>query len=530
MKGPIAVPQSHDFTVPRACIDHDRITERCFIDGQAVIARHVEGCRQACKHAAAVMRDRACLAVHDRLGLDDPAAEGFPDRLVAETHPENGERVRCAANDLGTNSGIRWPSRSGRDHDPVRAGADRFGCAHRVIADHTGLCPQLLEVVHEVEGEAVVIVDDQKHRALWPVWAGSPESKACRGLVQHSFPLGKVNSVFTARGSKSTWSQKDSPRPMPRPTLNSAAPAFAGLIAAMAFALGAMAHDAGRRAAMPDSLPVERAAPDFTGVPTRTVFASQMAPATVLEPAAPFAAYQPVIALVIDDVGGDPRMTGRVLALPAPVTVSILPYADDATGIDADARALQHETLIHLPMQPQGSEDPGPDALEVGQDAATMREILTAARARIPGARGFNNHMGSAMTADSSAMGIVFDAASELDLYFLDSVTSPDSVAAAVAEAHGITVDSRDIFIDHVNSEAAVRDQFAAIERLAESRGAAIAIGHPRLLTLDALERWIPEAQARGFRFVALSYVIRPHSPVRTAALDETPGFLGGSH
>jgi polysaccharide deacetylase 2 family uncharacterized protein YibQ len=81
-----------------------------------------------------------------------------------------------------------------------------------------------------------------------------------------------------------------------------------------------------------------------------------------------------------------------------------------------------------------------------------------------------------------------------------------------------------------VNSEAAVRDQFAAIERLAESRGAAIAIGHPRLLTLDALERWIPEAQARGFRFVALSYVIRPHSPVRTAALDETPGFLGGSH
>ena len=44
-----------------------------------------------------------------------------------------------------------------------------------------------------------------------------------------------------------------------------------------------------------------------------------------------------------------------------------------------------------------------------------------------------------------------------------------------------------------------IRDQFDLIERSARQKGHVIAIGHPRPLTLDGLEAWIPTLGAKGF-------------------------------
>ena len=115
-------------------------------------------------------------------------------------------------------------------------------------------------------------------------------------------------------------------------------------------------------------------------------------------------------------------------------------------------------------------------------------------------------------------------------LYFLDSVTAPRSIAARIADNHGIETVSRDIFIDHINNIEAIEAQLRVIEHQADQDGHVIAIGHPRDLTLDALEAWIPEAEARGYRFVALSDWFEGRTdPVRYAASGEAPGFPGGS-
>ena len=78
--------------------------------------------------------------------------------------------------------------------------------------------------------------------------------------------------------------------------------------------------------------------------------------------------------------------------------------------------------------------------------------------AQVPGARGFNNHMGSALTVDEDAMARLFAATRAHNLYFLDSLTAADSVAGRQAEYAGITALSRDIFIDHVNDADAIAD------------------------------------------------------------------------
>ncbi|MEN0652263.1 MULTISPECIES: divergent polysaccharide deacetylase family protein [Hyphobacterium] len=326
---------------------------------------------------------------------------------------------------------------------------------------------------------------------------------------------------------------------MPRRSINSAMPILAGSIAAMAFAMGAIAHDAGYRRGL--SLAVEIAeaerieAPVFTGLPTRDVFepTDRETFTRLAEPAVTTATGRgdgPVIILVMDDIGAEEARSMRALDLPADISFAILPNTELAPEFAVAVRGRGREALIHMPMQPQGDGDPGPNALMAGQSEDQVRSVLEWAISRVPGARGFNNHMGSALTLDVAAMDVLFTQAETLGLYFLDSVTAPQSIAAEMAENHGILAASRDIFIDHVNELDAIEAQLRAIEFEAETRGHAIAIGHPRDLTLQALEAWIPQAEADGFRFVTLGdWLAETREPVRLASSGEAPGFPGGS-
>ena len=53
-----------------------------------------------------------------------------------------------------------------------------------------------------------------------------------------------------------------------------------------------------------------------------------------------------------------------------------------------------------MPMQAEGDHDPGPFALTTGLAPEEIRRRLADALARVPGAIGINNHMGSRVTAD----------------------------------------------------------------------------------------------------------------------------------
>ncbi len=63
----------------------------------------------------------------------------------------------------------------------------------------------------------------------------------------------------------------------------------------------------------------------------------------------------PMIAIVIDDLGSAPAHAAAALALPAPVTMAVLPYAHNAAQLASTARLRGHEVLVHLPMEVTGS-------------------------------------------------------------------------------------------------------------------------------------------------------------------------------
>ena len=225
------------------------------------------------------------------------------------------------------------------------------------------------------------------------------------------------------------------------------------------------------------------------------------------EAALPAPARHPVIAICIDDLGEDLAGTDRAMALPKPVALSFLPYAEASGFLAAEAARKGHEVLAHVPMDAAGH-DPGPMTLETGADDIAQRLIWNLAR--VPSAIGINNHEGSRFTADAVSLIPVAQVLAARHLFFFDSRTGGDSKVVAVARHFGVATASRDIFLDDTASEAAIREQLQALVAAARAGGVAIAIGHPHDLTLKILSAWL--SQDHGVTLVPLTEAIRRKS------------------
>ena len=226
--------------------------------------------------------------------------------------------------------------------------------------------------------------------------------------------------------------------------------------------------------------------------------------------AAAVADGRPMIAVVIDDVGLDRARSRRAMALPAPVTIALMAYADEARAQAAMARGAGHELIVHLPMEPNGEgEDPGPNALLGGLPEGEFARRLEWNLSQFAGYVGVNNHMGSKLTSDPAALAPVMAALKRRGLMFLDSRTTAATQGLATARRFGVPAVERNVFIDHDPSPIAVRTALVRVEDLAQQNGFAIAIGHPKDVTLDALEEWLPDVKARGFALVPLTAVVR---------------------
>jgi len=226
-------------------------------------------------------------------------------------------------------------------------------------------------------------------------------------------------------------------------------------------------------------------------------------------PSAP-AHGRPVVAVVIDDMGLNRALSRRAVALKGPVTLSYLPYGEELAAQTEDARQRGHELLVHVSMAPEGQgADPGPNALVPSLAPAEIERRLDWALSRFSGYVGINNHEGSRFTADEPGMTVVLSRLKARGLLFLDSRTTPRTVGPAIARRLGLPFAERNVFLDNLDSVAAVQKQLAELETVARRDGAAIAIGHPREATLAALGPWLDALEAKGFVLVPLSAIVR---------------------
>lgn len=241
---------------------------------------------------------------------------------------------------------------------------------------------------------------------------------------------------------------------------------------------------------------------------------SETPPAPAAEPPPPTIDSAPApssgarVALILDDLGRSVEDVDTLGRLGVPLSYAVLPFESMTPQVVAAVRAARGELLCHLPMEPRGTQNPGPGALRETMTGEQLTAATRAALDAVAGATGANNHMGSELSADATAMRAILGVLAERKLFFVDSRTSAESRGYALAVELGVPAAERQVFLDGDPTSQALAQEWSRMLALARERGAVIAIGHPHPQTLALLQREVPRARQLGYEFVPVSYLL----------------------
>jgi len=217
----------------------------------------------------------------------------------------------------------------------------------------------------------------------------------------------------------------------------------------------------------------------------------------------------PRLAIILDDVAGDPAAVDAIFALHYPLTLSVLPNHPRSAEIAQEAHRRGFEVMLHLPMESLANETPESQELRPGMSPAGISAVLNAMLSTVPYAVGVNNHQGSLATSDPRLMADLMPALHNHNLFFIDSRTTAATVAYDAAQSSGVPCAFRNVpFLDDVQEASAIRRQLEIAAKDAREKGQAIAIGHPHPETLRALSEFLPKAEAQGIRLVHASDLV----------------------
>lgn len=212
--------------------------------------------------------------------------------------------------------------------------------------------------------------------------------------------------------------------------------------------------------------------------------------------------------IIIDDVGNNFALGKAAIELPGQVTYAVLPGLAYSERLARMAHEQGKEVMLHMPMANQGRLALGPMGLERDMTAEQLRATLTQALADVPFVAGINNHTGSFLTENSTAMQVVMNYLREHDLYFIDSLTSPNSVAFETARALGVPALRRHVFLDHEQTDDFIMGQFSQALGILERGTEVIVIGHPYPETIAFLNWMLPLLPEAGIEVVSPSQLL----------------------
>ncbi len=242
------------------------------------------------------------------------------------------------------------------------------------------------------------------------------------------------------------------------------------------------------------------------GFPTHTIHIDFASAVTAQE--VPTAGHAR-LAIILDDLGNNRAAAEAIFALPYPLTISVLPNHAHSVEIAEEAHRRGYQVMLHLPMESIGQGKPESQELRPGMSSKEVSALVNGFLRTVPEVAGVNNHQGSQSTADVALMDELMPVLREHRLFYIDSRTTAATVAYDAARRAGVQSGFRNVpFLDDVAEVSAVRKQLRLALREAGEKGEGIAIGHPHPATLKALSEIMPEAQARGIRFVFASELV----------------------
>tara|TARA_B100001971_G_scaffold205282_1_gene222558 strand:- start:123 stop:950 length:828 start_codon:yes stop_codon:yes gene_type:complete len=216
------------------------------------------------------------------------------------------------------------------------------------------------------------------------------------------------------------------------------------------------------------------------------------------------------IGLIIDDFGyRNDEISDGFLHLDVNLTCAVIPGHAYSSTFGEKAVSRGHEVIVHMPMENVG-ENRGEEefVLRVDMKPDAVKNRVYDALDQIPEAIGMNNHQGSQATADPGVMNSVAAVLKERNKFFIDSRTTPETVAESIMNNWKVPSARRNVFLDNDHDEEKITRQLLSLVEIAERDGSAIGIGHVKQNTLNVLRKQIPELKRKGFKFEFVSNML----------------------
>lgn len=227
----------------------------------------------------------------------------------------------------------------------------------------------------------------------------------------------------------------------------------------------------------------------------------------------------PTISIIIDDLGYKFKEDLRSLALPGPIAYAILPHGPHTAKVSAIAHQKGKDILLHQPMQAEvlgKNEFLGPGALTLNMTKEEFLKTLSINIQAVPNLIGINNHMGSLLTRHPGHMQWLMESIRNNGKFYVDSLTSDNSVAARLAKENNVPYLTRDVFLDHKQDIKSIRQQFRQLIKVAKRNGSALGIGHPHASTIEVLANELSNVSQYGVKLISIKSLINKPATGKT--------------
>ncbi|EAH5878810.1 divergent polysaccharide deacetylase family protein [Campylobacter upsaliensis] len=194
---------------------------------------------------------------------------------------------------------------------------------------------------------------------------------------------------------------------------------------------------------------------------------------------------KPKLAIIIDDMANE-EQTRSLKALNLKLNPSFFP--SHALHPNTPKLAKEFEFyMVHLPLKALSFQNKM-SVLSPEDSEEEIEKTIAKIKGEFKNLKFINNHTGSLFTSDEEAMRKLYKALDKYHLTFVDSKTIHNSKAPKIAKEMQKIYIKRDVFLDNEDDVDYVKNQLLNAVNLAQKRGYAIAIGHPKKNTFKALK------------------------------------------
>lgn len=192
------------------------------------------------------------------------------------------------------------------------------------------------------------------------------------------------------------------------------------------------------------------------------------------------------LVIIMDDVSYAHDVKA-IRSIGLPLVMSFLPPSSRHGNSAALAQGVSG-AMVHLPLEAVDFNDEEQVTLRITDSKETIAAQVQKIKKLYPDVRYVNNHTGSKFTADEEAMDRLISVMDDNGLIFVDSRTTAQSKAKVIDTKYGLRYIGRDVFLDHHDGVKNIKRQIREAVEIAKRNGTAIAIGHPRTDTIQALK------------------------------------------